>query len=440
MERSDGPVIIVGAGLAGLCCARTLALRGIGCVVLEASDDVGGRNRTDMLRGFALDRGFQVLLTAYPEAKRVLDYEALRLGTFSPGAIVRAEGTTRRIVDPWREPVEGVKSLLQPVVTLGDLVPLARMRFAAARAGVESSSGKERTVWDEADIATREVLNDARLSNRALEQFLRPFFGGVFFDPELATSARMFRFTFKMFAEGYAALPAGGMGQIAAQVVQQVAKKQPGAVRLNARVASVEENGRGVRLANGERVEGAAVVVATEGDAAARLLTGGHAAFRGWNGTATLYFAATKPPVDEPMLVLNGDAAGPVNHLAVPSNAAKGYAPAGAALVCANVIGPAANVADDAELERSVRGQLAQWFGEAVNGWEHLRTYRIPRALPRQNAGDLTPPQRAVRSRERVYVCGDHMDNASINGAMVSGRRAAEAVLDDVYADVAARA
>ena len=132
----EGGVAIVGAGLAGLACARTLARAGRACRVLEASNGVGGRVRTDTVDGFRLDRGFQVLLTAYPECRAVFDYGALDLRAFLPGADVRAGGRTSRIVDPWRDPKAALATALAPVGTLADKARIARLRFRVRRGTV----------------------------------------------------------------------------------------------------------------------------------------------------------------------------------------------------------------------------------------------------------------------------------------------------------------
>ena len=126
------------------------------------------------------------------------------------------------------------------------------------------------------------------------------------------------------------------------------------------------------------------------------------------------------------MLVLDGERGGPVNNLCVPSDVAPSYAPPGAALVSATVLG--IPQADDASLRRAVIGQLRDWFGAQVDDWRHLRTYRIPYALPALTTEAFTGPERPVRLRPGLFVCGDHRDTPSIQGAMVSGRRAAAAV------------
>ncbi len=173
--------------------------------------------------------------------------------------------------------------------------------------------------------------------------------------------------------------------------------------------------------------------MATDGPVAARLL-GDDVADPGSNGSTTLYYAADRPPTDEPTLLLDGDGRGPVNSVVVLSNAAPAYAPAGKWLVSAAVVG--IPTADDAELDLTARQQLREWFGPLVDGWRLLRVYRIPHALPDQTAGALDPWQRPVRIRPGLYVCGDHRDNGSIDGAMTSGFRAAQAVMEDLHAEL----
>ncbi|WP_439630203.1 NAD(P)/FAD-dependent oxidoreductase [Gemmata sp.] len=408
-------VVIVGAGLAGLCCARELHRRGVRFRLLEAADGVGGRVRTDVVDGFRLDRGFQVFLTSYPEAQQVLDYPALRLKSFLPGALVRAGGAFHTLTDPWRRPVAAVRSLLAPVGSLSDKLRVARLRSRALKGSVADR-------FRDPETTTLEALKGNGFSDTMIERFFRPFLGGIFLEPELSTSSRMFQFVFRMFSRGEACLPADGMEAIPRQLA---AGLPPESIRLGARVERVGPDA--VRLDTGEELRARAVVVATEGAAAARLLGGDIPAAA--QGVTCLYFAAPRPPVARPVLVLNGEGRGPVNNLCVPTAAAPTYGPAGASLVSATVLG---TPPDEDRLRAEVREQLAGWFGPAVGDWLHLRTYRIPYALPRQAPPALAEPERPVRWRPGVYVCGDHRDNASINGAMVSGRRAAEAVSADL--------
>lgn len=409
-------VVVVGGGLAGLCCARRLTQGGVEALVVEASAQVGGRVRTDPVDGFLLDRGFQVLLTAYPEARRALDYGALELRAFYPGALVRTGGRFHRVADPWRHPLDAVGALFSPVATLAD-----KARIAALRHHV--MAGDWESIGDRRETTTLQALRRAGLSDRAIDRFFRPFIGGVLVGRDLGASSRMFEAVFRAFALGDACLPARGMGAIPAQLA---AALPVGAVRTSVRVEAIGPSS--VRLANGETLGASAVVVATEAPEGARLT--GVAGLPGGRGLSCFYYAAERAPVDEPILLLDGDGTGPVNSVAVPNLVAPGYAPAGAALVSATVIGRAAP--DGGALEGAVRAQLARWFGAAATRWRHLRTYHIPFAQPDQPPGALTPWRRDVRVRPGLYLCGDHRDNASIDGAMTSGRRAAEALLDDL--------
>jgi phytoene dehydrogenase-like protein len=413
---TDPEVVIVGAGLAGLCCGRRLAECGLPFRILEASDSVGGRVRTDLVDGFRLDRGVQAYLTAYPEGRRVLDLDALDLKPFTRGVLVRVGGRFHRVADPRVEPLAAMKSMLNAVGSPCDKLRLIRLYWEIDRGTLEQQAGKEERL-------TLDLLRwNGRFSQRMMNGFFRPLFGSVFLEKNLATSSRVFRFIFRMFAEGQAAVPALGMQAIP----DQIAGRLPaGSVRLGAQVERLGQ--REVVLATGESVRTRAVVVATEGPAAARLI-GDELPDPGSHATVALYYAADRAPLVEPILILDGEGHGPVNAAVVISNAAPAYAPPGMALIAASVIGIPPD--DDAELDRRSRAQLTSWFGVQVANWRLLRIYRIPHAVPDQTAGKLEPWRRPVRLRPGLYVCGDHRDNASIDGAMSSGFRAAQAVMD----------
>jgi protoporphyrinogen oxidase len=229
-------------------------------------------------------------------------------------------------------------------------------------------------------------------------------------------------FVFKLFAEGQAVLPAGGMEKIPKQMRAHLPDD---AVRLRTPVGSID--GQTAVLENGERIEADSVVVATSAPEANRLV--GNVSPVEGRSTVCLYYDASASPLDDPVLVLNGEGVGPVNNVAVPSDVAPGYAPEGRALVAAVVVGTPAE--DDESLERAVRDQLIRWFGLEAGGWTHLQTMHIPYALPEQSPPFLSPPARAVRRRPGLYVCGDHRRTGSINGAIAAGRAAARALLTD---------
>lgn len=417
---ADVDVAIVGGGMAGLACALRCAEHGIGCTLIESHNHVGGRVRTDVIDGFRLDRGFQVYLTAYQDAGKILDYEALELCPFVPGADVFANGRFHRVSDPRRRPTEALRALFSPVVTLRDTPAIFKLatRWAPGRLDLEQVP----------DITAEEALRQAGVSPRAIDGFFRPFFGGVFFDRDLHTSARMLAFCFSMFAAGSATLPARGMQQIPEHIAAQL---PAGTIQLGVPVASIE--GTTVRLESGAAVTARAVVVATESHTAARL-TGREDLATNWRKTTTLWFACDAPPTEEPILMLNGEGRGLVNHLAVVSNAAPMYSPDSRCLIAANVVDQAAPTG--AALVDAVRGQLNRWYGNTAQSWQHLHTHTIDHALPDQlvkqvggtKASILARTQRPITLAEGLYVCGDHRDNASINGAVASGQRAADTV------------
>lgn len=416
MSEARPDVVVVGAGLAGLACALRLHQAGARVRVLEASDGVGGRVRSDLVNGFRLDRGFQVLLTAYPETRRVLEYASLDLRRFRPGALVWRAGRFHELSDPWRRPERAWRSLTARVGTLADRVRMARLRGRVRRGPLDE-------LFRRPETSAAERLRAEGFSADMIESFFRPFMGGVLLDRSLSASSRMLEFTFRMMAEGDTVLPAAGMQAIPEQIARQL---PAGTLRFGARVVAASP--REVRLDSGETVGGDGVVIATEGPEASRLA--GLPA-PGSLAVTCLYFAAEKPPLEEPILALDGDGAGPVNNLCVPSQVASAYAPAGAALVSASVVDGAAGHAAQPALEGAVRRQLEGWFGPQVATWRHLRTYRIHHAQPEQRPGALEPTARPVRLDDGRYVCGDHRDTASLHGALVSGRRAAEAVLLD---------
>ena len=410
----DKPIGIVGGGLAGLCCADRLREWDDPVIIFEASDSVGGRVRTDEFNGFKLDRGFQVLLTAYPEAKSVLRYEDLRLGSFYPGMDVRSGSSWCRVADPRRKPAAALKSLMKPLVGLGD--GLKGLRLETSHSGTPAHGSSSPT--------TLAYLKQRGFSDQAIERFFRPLFGGIFLETELSTASAHFEFVFDMFAHGDATLPADGMGAIPRQIAKRLPK---GSVRTGCPVVEVGPDS--VTLLNGDRVECSAVVVATDADTACELLPELGCEME-WNGCTTVYFAADRAPTKEPILCLRGEqrpsASAPINHVCVPSLVCPSYAPAGQHLISATIVG--VSKAPDSELVPVCMRQLQSWFGGTVQRWKHLRTYRVNHAVPRKfsRGGGLA---RSRQSESGVYVAGDWQDNPSINGAMRSGRKVAELVL-----------
>lgn len=420
--RDSADVVVVGAGLAGLVAALRLVEGGRDVVVLEASDGVGGRVRTDAVDGFLLDRGFQVLLTAYPAVRRWLDADALDLRPFAPGVVIHRRGRTVRLADPFRAPIAAARSLLSPTVT-----PLDALRLLVWRRAILVRDG--RRVAARPQVTTAERLAEVGFSDGIVEGFFRPFLAGTFFDPDLTTSSRVTELVFRCFFRGDVAVPARGMGELAAQLAGRL---PAGTVRLGMPVRGLARDGEGIEVQlDGSVVRARSVVLAVDAPALAHLRLGGvllDVEGAPGRGTAAVHYDAPRSPTrGRRDLHLGAPGEGPIATLATMSDIAPGYAPAGRSLVTVSTVGVPDE--DDGALDDAVRAQARAWFGDEVDTWRTLAVQRIPYAQPRQDPRDLPELARSVARAPGVWVCGDHRDTGSIQGAMVSGRRTAEAVL-----------
>ena len=416
-------VLVIGAGLSGLACALRLQQAGLRPHIIEAADRPGGRIATDERDGFLLDRGFQVLQTWYPEARHLLDYEALDLRPFYPGAMVRVDRRFHRVSDVWRHPERLPEMLASPVGSFGDKLKLLSLRQHALK-------GDLAALYTRPETTALAFLREFGFSERIIERFFRPFFAGVFFDPELSVSSRAFEFVFRAFALGDTALPAHGMECIPQQLAGRLI---PDSVQCGHRVERLLDSQ--AVLGNGERIRARAIVIATDGGEAARLLGADAQPNR---GTTCFYFAAPRAPFDGPYLVLNGNGAadGPINSLLCPSNLSSAYAPAGHALVSVNVFGAGHN--PDA-LETAVRKQLVAWYGNQVQHWRRIAVYRLPAALPAQTP-PVNAPARARQVSDWLWVCGEYAAPPSIHWALSSGNAVADAVVDSLRSNSSLRA
>ena len=402
---------IVGAGLAGLAAAATLVDRGNEVTVVEASDGVGGRVRTDVVDGYRLDRGFQILLSAYPVAQRVFDYDALDLRRFHAGSLVQLDSGRVLVGDPLRRPVDLLDTVRAPVGSLVDKTRLLQWRRSVMAGTVDD-------VWSKSECTTAARFGDLKFSDDFVEQFLRPLFAGITLDPKLEVTSRFTEFVFRMLGTGYGAVPATGMGALG----EQLAGRLPdGAVRLSTPVNAVTATS--VTTEGGETIESDAVIVATDMSSSAALT---NTPDFGWNGVTTRWYSSDAPPFSEPLLFLNGTREGPINNVAVMSNVSKQYAPAGKHLTAVSYPGVDASEST----ERAVQQQLRGWFGGAVADWDVLRTDVIAHAQPRHLPGEDVPAK--ARLESDVFVAGDHRQNPSINGALQSGRAAARSALEYV--------
>ncbi|MFB6301432.1 MAG: NAD(P)/FAD-dependent oxidoreductase [Haloferacaceae archaeon] len=422
----DGTSVVVsGAGLAGLVAARRLADAGADVTVIERRGAVGGRVRTRERDGFTLDRGFQVFFPAYPAARRELDLEVLDLRRFRPGAVIARGDRRSTLADPLRDPRAAVEALLTPEVPTSDKVRTLLLRNdLRGRSEAEIFSSPDRTV--------REYLDEWGFSDRYVERFVAPFYGGITLDRSLETSKRVFEFTFRMLSEGRAALPADGMGAIPEQLARH-ARTAGAEVMTDERVTAVEPSGDGVVVEADGRHEANAAVVATD-PPTARDLTGVDAIPTDGRSCVTQYYAIPEHSALDTgrKLVLNADGPSP-NTLVPLSEVAPEYAPEERELLCATFLGEDALDRPADDLAAATRKALESWYPErSSSNLDRLATDRIEFAQFAQPPGihDGLPDARDPDGP--VYLAGDYTAWSSIQGAMRSGREAAAAVRDDL--------
>ncbi|MEU6003511.1 NAD(P)/FAD-dependent oxidoreductase [Streptomyces sp. NPDC047197] len=400
--------VVIGAGLAGLACAMDLCRAGQRVALLESSDAVGGRMRTDHTDGFQLDRGFQVFNTFYPQVKRRLDLRRLRLRPFTPGLMAHTPAGVLRLTDPTRRPREAANLLPGRALSARDLGALAALT-------ARDTLLPARAITRGHDQATARALTRSGLSPRAVDNLLRPFLAGVFLEDELETSARFFHLIYRSMARGSLCLPSGGIGTAPAQLA---AGLPTGTLRLETPVAALTD--AGVLLADGREEPAATIVVATDAATAAHLLPG--LTVPDGRTVTTYYHATDTPPLSEPTLVTDSTLA--VLNTCVLSEVAPTYAPPGTALVSTSVLG-----GDAPKREAAVRRRLAELYTTDTTTWQLIATYTIAGALPA-----MRPPwplSRTTRHAPGRYVCGDHRATGSVQGALASGTRAAREVLTD---------
>ncbi|TMT85720.1 FAD-dependent oxidoreductase [Haloterrigena sp. H1] len=441
--HSTPRIVVAGGGLAGLVAARHLAGGGVDVTLLERHDTVGGRVRTVERDGYRFDRGFQVLFTAYPAVQRELDLEALDLRRFAPGATIAGPDGRSTLADPLREPETIPATLSNPAVSVGDALRIARLWWELRRTDPETilEGGTDETI--------RTYLDERGFSDRFIEEFVAPFYGGITLDRSLSTSSRIFEYTFRTLAAGGIAVPAAGMGAIPAQLADRV--REVGAtLETGVRVESIttsggDSSGTATVETGAESIEADAVVVATDPPTAGEL-TGVDAIPTDARSCVTQYYTL---PADidletDRRLLLNATETGP-NHVVPHSAVAPTYAPDGTTLISATYLGGeghrpsrrsgASRGAAEPDGERSdlTRQTLEAWYpDQRFDGLDAIHTERVPFAQFTQPPGfrERLPDVRDPAGP--VYLAGDYTRWSSIQGAMESGRQAAKAVIDDL--------
>lgn len=414
-NTTETDVIVIGAGLSGLIGALTLQENGKSVKLIEASDRPGGRIKTDEVDGYLLDRGFQVLLTQYPETQRYLDYDKLSLRLFAPGAIVLNKYGQQEVTDPIRMPQAAFKTLFARVGSLSDKLNILKLKRKLGAQTVDQ-------IFNQPEVSTLKVIQQYGFSESMLRNFFQPFMAGIFLENSLTTSRREFDFVFKMFSEGDTAVPEKGMEEIPKQLA---ARLQPNTLITDQCVEAIES--QTVTTSSGETFSATSILIATEPNDLLKQLAGKQTSYAR-HSTTNVYLTADESPIPRPMLALNANPDRLVNNILVMNEVSPAYAPSGKHLISTSINGLSS--ASDEELTEKIKNELSAWYGDQTQQWQHLRTYRIDYALPNQDSVSHNLDAERCKIREGLYITGDHLLNGSINAAMRAGRQAAEIILN----------
>ncbi|MEZ2414282.1 NAD(P)/FAD-dependent oxidoreductase [Muriicola sp. E247] len=404
-------IYIVGAGISGLIAALNLEKAGFNPVIYEASDSPGGRIKTDIIEGYQLDHGFQVLLDAYPKAMEYFDYDKLKLRKILPGAILFNEGKTTTLGDPSRHLPFLWPTLVSGVANLRDIYLLWSLHRS-----VQQQTDKE--IFCSEEMPTIEFLSRMGFSNRIIHKFFKPFFTGIFLETELETSCRMFQFVFKMFGRGYATIPEGGMGALAGQLIERL---QRTTIHYNTPVAVLEEGK--LTLADGSSVPADGILVAAS---SSDLLPGDSGAVL-WLSCDTLYFETEVRTIKKPIIGLITESDSLINNIFYPtsiSNIQKGASE----LLSVTVV--KRHKLKETELISRVTDELNRICG--IENPRFIKRYNIAKALPALDSLSTEWTEKKGRSGANIYIAGDHLLYGSTNAAIISGERAARAMIDNL--------
>ena len=410
MDKQDFRIHIVGAGISGLIAAKVLEDHGFRPLIIESSDRVGGRVKTDVIDGYLLDRGFQVLLTAYPAAQKYLNFDKLDLQKFVPGAAIFQSGKRTLIGDPFRDISLLIPTLFSGIGNFSD-----KLKILKLNTGLKAKSLAE--IFSEKEKTTLAYLEDYGFSADMINRFFKPFFSGIFLEPELVTSSRMFEFVYKMFGEGYAALPKSGIEAIPKQLADNLSQTT---FRFNSPVVGVKD--KEITLKNGEKISTDYTIIATE---ASDLIQNLNNQPTNWKSCDALYFETEKSVLSKPLIGLIPDAEALINNIFYPTSLVINEA-SGKKLISVTVV-KNHNLAHE-ELVGRIKRDLKQHCG--IDSCSFLKHYAIPRSLPKLGNLQYEMLPSETRLTTTVFLAGDTQLNGSLNAAMISGERAALGVIE----------
>lgn len=418
MKKEHYKIHIIGAGISGLIAAIQLEKEGFSPTIIESTDRVGGRVKTDIVEGYQLDHGFQVLLDGYPQARKYLNYEALQLQKFKPGAVIFKNGNVQKIGDPLRDASLLVPTLRATVGSFKDKLTIFKLNRRLATTSLDN-------IFTQPEISTHKHLISLGFSEQIITNFFKPFFAGIFLEPDLQTSNRMFEFVYKMFGEGYATLPKNGIGAIAVQLKNQLKNTE---ILYNTAVKEV--NNTSIVLEDETTLESHGAIIATE---ATKLVPNLRDQEILWKSCANLYFETDELTIKQPLIGLIADKEALVNNIFFHDTLETAQS-GEKSLLSVTVVKE--HGLSNKELIAKVQNELKELCG--IEHTKFLKLFDIPRALPDLDNLRYDCHASETQLKEQIFLAGDHLLNGSLNAAMLSGERAAQGLINTLSGGIQA--
>jgi protoporphyrinogen oxidase len=407
MQNRNKRIVIIGAGISGLVAAKVLEENGFSAVIYEKMDRAGGRLKTDIVEGFQMDQGFQVLLDAYPMAKKHLDFSKLKLQKFIPGAVIYNKSNKYTLGDPIRNISLLRSTLTSNIGNLSDKFKIVRLSIALRRKSIDQ-------IFEETETTTKAFLETYGFSEGIINLFFKPFFAGIFLEPFLETSSRMFQFVFKMFGEGSATLPIGGIAAIPEQLLNSLSATK---IQYNVSVKDLTENK--LTLDNGTEIDFDYAIIATE-----PRFKNSYTNLLNWKRCDTLYFTSSNRDISKPLIGLIADEDALINNIFYHTSLGMDVTTE-EELLSVTVVKQ--HNLSNAELVEKVQQDLNTYCG--INNLHFLKHYAISKALPdKKNIKHKTTNQE-IKLNNNTFLAGDYLLNGSLNAAMASGEHAALALI-----------
>ncbi len=405
--------IIIGGGLAGLAAAKTLMQHGHTFKIIEKENHLGGRVQTSQINGHLIDHGFQVYLPGYEEGIHFFDYAKLDFQAFDPGSMILYDDGYHEVVsDPLRKPFTLFSTLLSKVGSFSDKRRLLNLK-SAAKSFCKNPNGLKK------NTSTYEFLVDFGFKQDMIHNFFIPFFSGVFFDKNLETSAEMFLYLYDKFSTCLASVPKNGMGELS----HQLAAKMPSdSIHLGSEVISI--NKKSVQLSSGQNIIGDNIILAAPAEKLLAKL--GQSKQATFNHSHTIYFESAETPHTKKLVGIVAKKNSLINNVSVMSNVSSKYAPSGKHQLAVSIFGEDYN----SDIEAQIKKECQAWFGKQTEQWKMITRHHIRKALPKQKTVKFDLSKEESQIGENIFLAGDTMINGSINGALKSGRRAAEFAME----------